>query len=404
MAWVNLVCTAGMLRAIVEDAVDNMRAVWQRTLLSLVGVAIGAAAVVALLNIGENTSDEAARQFKAMGTDLIIVQDSPSLGGKRKGPPLKSNDALELATHVRGVSLAAPLSTTPVKTGMTGRMLDAMAIGTTERLMSAARLELAHGRFISDRDGLNTVVVVGGNLAAQLAGNGGELALSEEIRVDNYRYTVVGILRSAPRNPLLPFDIDNALILPIKADRRLSSATGALSNILLRVAEGHDPVQTLTGVSSFLQRKGSNAQAQGALQLIESMRQQGQMFKWMLGGVACISLLVGGIGIMNVMLAGIAERRREIGLRMAIGADQWGIMTMIVAEAVTLSFAGGVAGTLLGMAASVLYAWITGWEPTLSALAGLLGFGMSLLTGLFFGIYPAFKASKLSPIEALRSD
>ncbi len=404
MAWVNLVCTAGMLRAIVEDAVDNMRAVWQRTLLSLVGVAIGAAAVVALLNIGENTSDEAARQFKAMGTDLIIVQDSPSLGGKRKGPPLKSNDALELATHVRGVSLAAPLSTTPVKTGMTGRMLDAMAIGTTERLMSAARLELAHGRFISDRDGLNTVVVVGGNLAAQLAGNGGELALSEEIRVDNYRYTVVGILRSAPRNPLLPFDIDNALILPIKADRRLSSATGALSNILLRVAEGHDPVQTLTGVSSFLQRKGSNAQAQGALQLIESMRQQGQMFKWMLGGVACISLLVGGIGIMNVMLAGIAERRREIGLRMAIGADQWGIMTMIVAEAVTLSFAGGVAGTLLGMAASVLYAWITGWEPTLSALAGLLWFGMSLLTGLFFGIYPAFKASKLSPIEALRSD
>ncbi len=399
----NLLRTAGSLRAVVEDAVDNMRAVRQRTFLSLVGVAVGAAAVVALLNIGENTSDEAARQFKSMGTDLIIVQDSPSLGGGRKSTALKGEDALELPRHVVGVSLAAPLSTTPVKTGMRGKTLDSMAIGATEHLMSAARLELAGGRFISNKDGWNTVVVVGGRLATQLAG-GGELPLGDEIRMDNYRYTVVGILRSAPRNPLLPFDIDNALILPIKADRRLNSATGSLSGILLRVSEGHDPVQTLAEVSSFLQWKGSNAQAQGALQLIEGMRQQGQMFKWMLGGVACISLLVGGIGIMNVMLAGIAERRREIGLRMAVGADQWGIMAMIVTEAIALSFVGGGVGTLLGMTASVLYAWITDWEPTLSALAALLGFSMSLLTGLFFGIYPAFKASKLSPIDALRSD
>ena len=127
----SLLHTAGSLRAVVEDAIDNMRAVRQRTLLSLVGVAIGAAAVVALLNIGENTSDEAARQFKSMGTDLIIVQDSPSMGGRRRGPPLRSEDALELASRVAGVSLAAPLSTTPVKTGSGGKMLDATAIGAT---------------------------------------------------------------------------------------------------------------------------------------------------------------------------------------------------------------------------------------------------------------------------------
>lgn len=403
MAWMTLLRTTGAWHVIVEDAIDNMRAVRQRTLLSLLAVVIGAAAVVALLNIGENTSDEAVRQFKSMGTDLIVVQDSPSFGGKRKGSPLRREDALELSTRVTGVSLAAPLSMTPVKTGSRGRVINSTAIGSTQELLAAAQLRIAHGRFISGMDGTNAVVVVGGNLATLLAGDG-QLSIGDEIRMDDYRYSVVGILHSAPRNPLLPFDIDNALIVPIKADRRLNATNGSLSNILLRVAEDHDPVQTLAKVTSFLNQKGNNAQAQGASQLIEGMRQQGQMFKWMLGGVACISLLVGGIGIMNVMLAGIAERRREIGLRMAIGADQASIMTMIVAESVVLSLIGGGIGTALGMIASVSYAGITGWEPTLSSLAIFLGFGMSLLTGLFFGIYPAFKASKLSPIEALRSD
>lgn len=395
---------ARMLQALLEDAVDNMRSMLQRTLLSLLGISIGAAAVVALLNIGENTSEEGAKQFMSMGTDLIVVQDGPSLGAWRKARSLYRDDAEELLRQIAGVSLAAPVSSTSVKTGTRGKITNAMAVGATQDLMDVVRLQLEQGRFISEQDGNSTVVVVGGNMALSLSSNGVGLALGDLIRMDNYLYTVVGILRSSPRNPLLPFDIDNALVIPIKADRRLVMSTGDLTNILIRVGEGHDSLQTLADVSNFFQKNGSTAQVQGALQLIASMRQQGQMFKWMLAGVACISLLVGGIGVMNAMLAGIAERKREIGLRLAVGADRLSILTMIVTESVLLSLVGGGLGTVLGVSISLGFAWFTGWDPTLSLSAGILGFGMSLATGLFFGIYPAFKASKLSPIEALRSD
>ena len=134
------------------------------------------------------------------------------------------------------------------------------------------------------------------------------------------------------------------------------------------------------------------------------MKKQGQLFTWMLVGVACISLLVGGIGVMNAMLAGIAERKKEIGLRLAIGADRMSIMTMIVWESTLLSVSGGVIGIVLGLIISILFAVLSGWDYSLSYLSILLGLGMSLATGLFFGIYPALKASEMSPIEALRSE
>ncbi len=399
-----LLRSPSLLQALLHEALDNMRSVRQRTLLSLLGIIIGSASVIALLNIGENTSDEAARQFKTMGTDLIIVQDGFGIGVERKANPIERQDASDLKQEISSVSLATPISSYSVKAGWSGRSLDGISIGATEDLLTVARLQLERGRFVSDLDGYNTVVVVGSATANALAGDGKRLNIGDKIRMDNYLYTVVGILQSTPRNPLLPFDIDNALIVPIKANRRMSTATGNISNILIRVEEGRDTIQVLADVSHYFRERGKSAQAQGALQLIEGMKKQGQLFTWMLVGVACISLLVGGIGVMNAMLAGIAERKKEIGLRLAIGADRMSIMTMIVWESTLLSVSGGVIGIVLGLIISILFAVLSGWDYSLSYLSILLGLGMSLATGLFFGIYPALKASEMSPIEALRSE
>ncbi|HEX7633725.1 MAG TPA: ABC transporter permease [Noviherbaspirillum sp.] len=383
---------------------DNMRSGRQRTFLSLLGIIIGTAAVIALLNIGENTSDEAARQFKTMGTDLIVVQNSIGIGLRHKVKPLERQDASDLKQKIPAVSIATPISSYSVKTGRAGKTLDGTSIGATEDLLTVARLQLERGRFVTDIDGYDTVVVVGNTVAKALAGDGKRLEIGDKIRMDNYLYTVIGVLQSVQRNPLLPFEIDNALIVPIKANRRMRMATGSISNILIRVAEGHDPIQTLADVSNHFWEKGKSAQVQGALQLIEGMKKQGQLFTWMLVGVACISLLVGGIGVMNAMLAGIAERKKEIGLRLAIGADRMSVMTMIVCESALLSVAGGMIGIVLGLIISILFAAFSGWEYSLSYLSILLGVCMSLATGLFFGIYPALKASEMSPIEALRSE
>lgn len=399
-----LLCSPGLMQALLHEAIDNMRSVRQRTLLSLLGIIIGSASVIALLNIGESTSDEAARQFKSMGTDLIVVQDSFGIGAQHKANPLERQDASDLKHKISAVSVAAPISSYSVKAGWSGKTVAGISIGATEDLLTVARLQLERGRFVTDIDGYDTIVVVGSALAKSLAGNGKRLEVGDKIRMDNYLYTVAGVLRDTPKNPLLPFDIDNALIVPIKANRRMNMATGNISNILVRVAEGHDPIQALAEVSNHFRIKGKSAQAQGALQLIEGMKKQGQLFTWMLVGVACISLLVGGIGVMNAMLAGIAERKKEIGLRLAIGADRTSIMMMIVCESTLLSLGGGMIGIVLGLTISILFAVLSGWEYSLSYLSILLGLGMSLATGLFFGIYPALKASELSPIEALRSE
>lgn len=409
MSWLNpfatqcLQISPNLVHALLHDAMENMRNARQRTLLALTGIGIGAAAVVSLLSIGENTSEEAAKQFRSMGSDLVVVQDSPIIGGQRKHRKMGQADAHSLIGKIPSISQTAPLSSTSARAGAGKNAADVMVIGATEEFLSVGGFQLEKGRFVTRMDGHNTVVVVGKQLSMNL-NRGTEIDLGDMVRIDKYLYTVVGILKQTPRNPLLPFDVNEALIIPIKADRRLAMSTGDLSNIVIRVGVGHDPTQVLDEITQYFQGLGAAVQIQGAQQLIEGMRQQGQLFKWLLGGIAFISLLVGGLGVMNVMLAGISERKNEIGLRLAIGANQTSIMTMITAESVWLTCVGGGVGTVLGILISVLFALLSGWEPVLSGFAILLGFGMSLASGLFFGIYPALKASALSPVEALRAD
>lgn len=392
-----------LLRALLLDALDNMRAVWQRTLLSLLGIVIGTASVIALLSIGDNTADESERQFKAMGTDLIVVQNDIGGGSVgQTGKPLGVEDVTAIAREVSGIAVASPVALYPAKTGHSRRLLDTTAVGTDGGLLSAARFQLAAGRFIADQDAYDTVIVVGNGIAQALATEGIALKVGERVRIDNYLYTVVGILKESARNPLLPFDVNHALIMHYKASRRMAFYTGAIANIIIRTRGGYDPIVAVHEISAHLSARGKSALAQGAQQLIEGMQQQNRLFTWMLMGVGGISLLVAGIGVMNVMLASIAERRKEIGLRMAIGADRSSIMMMIVCESTVLSLTGGAIGTLLGLAVALLFCAFSGWTCSIPLFSIPLGLGMSLTTGLFFGIYPALKASQLSPIEALR--
>jgi putative ABC transport system permease protein len=248
--------------------------------------------------------------------------------------------------------------------------------------------------------------LIGRGLADALGTQSVPIGVGEKIRIDDYLFTIVGILDNAVRNPLVPVDFNNAILIPVKSIRRALASEGGISGVLIKVPEGADPVGAASQVEDYLKTKvGHNGiQVQSAQQLIEGLRKQSQLFTFLLAGIGAISLVVGGIGIMNVMLAGIAERRREIGVRMAIGARRHDVLTMIMLEASLLSVIGGSFGILSGLIAAYLFAVISGWEFSLSILSLPTGLSMSLLVGLFFGVYPALKASQMSPIEALSAE
>lgn len=392
------------LSIVFDEAIDNLQGVRQRTFLSLVGIVVGAASVVALINIGENAASESSRQFRSMGTDILVVQNGMSMQGT--GRSINMNDIKEIPRLIGPASFATPFSTASVKVWHHGKSVDTNAVGVMPEVAELARLKLGRGRFISKLDADATFAVIGRGLADSIGTNDAPVRIGEKIRMDDYLYTIIGILEESARNPLVPVDFNESIIVSIKSIRRALTSNGEISGVLVKIPESADPVSAATQVTNYLRsRSGNNGiQVQSAKQLIEGLRKQSQLFTLLLAGIGVISLIVGGIGIMNVMLAGIAERKREIGVRMAIGARRRDVLTMIMLEASLLSVIGGSFGTLLGLIVAYLFAVISGWEFSLSVLSLPTGLGLSLLVGLFFGIYPALKASQMSPIEALSAD
>ena len=391
------------LSIILDEAIDNLRGVWQRTLLSLVGIIVGAASVVALINIGENAASESMRQFRSMGTDILVIQNGMM---PTTGRSISIADIHAIPSVIGSTSIATPFSTTSVKVWFHGKSVDTNAIGAMPELAELARLKIESGRFINEFDGDATFAVIGRGLADSLGTNNSPLRVGDKIRIDDYLFTIVGLLESSVRNPLVPLDFNISIVMPMKSIRRALAWNGGISGGLVKVPEDADPVGIAAQVSDYLRaRVGNNGiQVQSAEQLIEGLRKQNRLFTLLLAGIGAISLIVGGIGIMNVMLAGIAERRREIGVRMAIGARRHDVLTMIMFEASLLSVIGGCFGTLLGLIVAYLFSVSSGWQFSLSIFSLPTGLCMSLLVGLFFGIYPAIKASQMSPIEALRAE
>ncbi|WP_096704805.1 ABC transporter permease [Magnetospirillum sp. 15-1] len=387
-----------LLPLLALEALTNLTAVAQRSALALIGIVVGTAAVIAMLDVGHNAEVESVRQFQAMGTDLIIAQGG--MGGE-----LAPASVIEaLPRSLPAVKRAAPLSISGMRLGR-GQGVQTSLIGATEALAAIVRLRLGEGRFLSTFDHDETFAVIGAHVAVSPALGAAPLHPGDPIRIGRYLFTVVGVLVETAHNPLLPFDVNDAVILPIGSMRRVASDS-APSTVVAAAAEGHDPTLAAEALGERLRqiRRGRPVQTQSARQLIEGMQHQARIMAILLAAIGGISLLVGGIGVMNVMLMNVAERRREIGLRLALGARRVHIQAMFLMEAAMLSLTGGLCGTLLGMLAAYVYARLSDWDFTPSSLALPAGALISAGIGLFFGAYPASIASRLDPIESLRAE
>ncbi len=391
------------LSQLLHEAFISLRTLGKRSVLALLGIVIGSSSVVALINIGHNAAVDAAMIFKDMGTDTLVVQFPPK--GSANVPMRTRLDLLAVRQAVPGIAHIGALSLFSGPIVFHGRTANANFVGSTPDVQSAMRLAVREGRFLSAFDANQTYAVIGDQVAQALGAPGEPLKTGDRVRINDYLFLIIGILQNQPRAMLMPVQANESLFIPAEGMRRIF-ANPQINNLIIRARPGQDMERVARDAAAALQPQLTehNVDITVPQQMIDGMTRQSRTFAYLLLALGAISLVGGGVGVMNVMLMNVSERRREIGIRMALGARQRDIRNLFLLEAVTLTAVGALCGAVLGMTAAWFYAWLSGWVFSLAVAALPLGVGSTLLVGLFFGIYPAVSASRLQPVEALRDE
>ncbi len=382
-----------------------------RSSLSILGVVFGVAAVVAMSSVGEGARRESLEQIAGLGIDSVTARARPPAAGSSE-PGLVLRDAESAGHVVPGVVAVAPIREAALGVEGAGRETEVTVVGTTPAYSTAARLALASGRFLTDLDitDRKRVAVLGSSVARAVFPLGEPRG--ERVRVGGDWYQVVGVLesRSSARSrpgPIRTRDVNRCVFVPLPAlDRGKDPRPDGIDEIVLRV-EQPDQVTPAAEVLKSLLRRTTGGETFEVIVPREILRQRERtqrIFDVVTGAIAFIGLLVGGIGIMNIMLASVAERTREVGVRRALGARKNDIAAQFLVESSLLTAAGGVLGAVLGIAGAVVIHRFAGWPTAIAPVLLLLALGMAVLVGVGFGFYPAWHASRLEPMEALRRE
>ncbi|MFC5450746.1 ABC transporter permease [Paenibacillus aestuarii] len=385
-----------------QMAIATVRSNPLRTILTMLGVIIGVSSVITLVSIGQGTSKSIEKQYEGLGTNLLTV----NLLGNGRATQLNYDELMQLES-TPGISAIAPTMTrnsTNVKYEHTEETYN--VIGTNDRYLDLQKGKMASGRFLAeaDLDFRNHVAIIGSDVAKEFFGT--EDPLNEELNVNGYMYTIIGVLQSKGSNTS-GTSLDSAIIVPLPTMTR-DFKLGTIRTAYVEAASGNDVNRVQVILEAYLANKFKSTTGYNIFnssELISARQTASSTLTNQLVAVAAISLLVGGIGIMNIMLVTVSERTREIGIRKSIGAKRRNILLQFLVEATLISGMGGLIGLILGVALSLVWPYINpSQETSLSLNVGLYAFLFSALVGVIFGLYPANKASKLKPIDALRFD
>lgn len=385
---------------VVEDAIDSFRTMGKRSVLALLGIVIGSGSIVAVINVGHNTSQEAAKIFQGMGVDTLFAK----LNDEQR---FKDSFLRMDAANIRGLDLqhlmVAPVSEVSGKAGFNRLYIDVRIVGTEPALIEVLKLSISRGRFLHEFDRDDNVVVLGHTVATSLSSNGLGIQVGEWLKINNYLFKVIGVLQPAMESMLSPVLTNHSLFMPLQGLARVDSGA-AITDVIMRVGPAQKIELVVPQVMERLSAafKTRTVEIVVAQQMIDAMTRQDQTFHYLLIALGIITLVGGGVAVMNVMYMNVSERRIEIGLRMAIGARRQDIRNLFLVEALALSTLGAVLGAGVGIALAWLYAVISGWAFELAMLSIPLGVSSTLLVGVFFGLKPAIAASRLTPVEALR--
>jgi len=403
--------TAGLLRVAFQSLVRNAF----RSLLTMLGIIIGVGAVITSMAIGSGAQAAVQAQLARLGSNLIVVVPGSSItGGVQLGAgarqSLKLGDATAISADVPGVAYVAPISSTNSQAVAGGNNWATSIVGTTPSWLSVQNWTVGQGRFFSDDDVKSgaKVAVLGATVQSNLFPSGGGVGSS--VIIKSVPFTVIGVLAAKGQSGF-GRDQDDQIIVPISAMQLRLNGQSWLGTIFVS-AQSPDAVASVVSSTEALLRLRHALTARApddfSVRNIADVQQAASatadVQSKLLAGIAAVSLIVGGIGIMNIMLVSVTERTREIGIRMAVGARQRDILMQFLVEAVALSCAGGIIGVVIGIGAALGTSAGAGWPIIIEPSSIVISFIFAALVGIAFGFYPAQRASQLNPIEALRHE
>jgi putative ABC transport system permease protein len=402
----------------IRIALRSLRVNKLRSALTMLGIIIGVGAVIAMVAVGAGAQARVAEQIQSLGSNLIIVlSGSVTSGGLRMGigsqQRITEDDAAAVAREVAAVQVAAP-SVRGTAQVVFGNLNWSTAVqGVTADYLEARDWSIVSGRAIGpeDVDGAGKIALLGQTTALNLFGDTD--SLGQIIRIKKVPFTVVGLLDRKGQNSWGQ-DQDDVIIIPLSTAKnkvlgKSNTNPRAVGAISIKIRAGEDMAEAEGQIRELLRQRHRLQDYQdddfwlrNLSEVLQTQEASSKVMTYLLAAIASVSLLVGGIGIMNIMLVSVTERTREIGLRMAVGARGRDILGQFLIEAVTLSLIGGVIGIVAGVAGAEALSYFAEWQTLVAPQSIGLAFGFAAAVGVFFGFYPARKAARLDPIEALR--
>ena len=387
-----------------------------RSALTMLGIIIGVGAVIAMVAVGTGASRKIAEQMASMGSNLLIVlPGATTAGGVRMGAGTQStltmSDAEAIQRECPAVSDVAPTLNGTAQIVFGHLNWSTGVIGTTPSYLVVRDWDLSAGRSFTTQDvkSATKVCLLGQTVVDNLFGD--QNPVNQTIRIMNVPFTVVGLLGPKGQDAR-GHDQDDMVLVPVTTAQKKLFGTqfpGMVRIITVKAKSADDLSDAERQITELLKQRhrigpkqDNDFTVRNLTQMMEAREQSSKVMTLLLAAIASVSLLVGGIGIMNIMLVSVTERTREIGIRMAIGAKTWDIRLQFLIEALTLSLIGGVIGIIAGVSTAMILSSVSGWPTIVSAASIFLAVGFSGFIGIFFGFYPAYKASLLNPIDALR--
>jgi len=383
-----------------------------RSGLTTLGIVIGVAAVIALVTLGEGATARVTSDISKMGVNMLTIVP----GGQRRGPtqldaaPLSLDDVRAIEREIRSVAAAAPTASRGVLAVYANKSWNTVATGTTNAYFSVRAVKLAAGRMFSDVElsGGLPVCAIGATVQRELFGHQDPLGAS--VRLGRLSCLIIGVLESKGQSTF-GNDQDDYILLPLSAFQRRIAGSSDVSAIAVSAASDAETTKTKAQLTALMRerRRISEGQADDfavhdTREIVQTLQSVTGVLTALLGAVAAVSLLVGGIGIMNIMLVSVTERTREIGIRLAIGARGREVLLQFLVESVVLCVFGGLLGMVLGLAGSYVAGQFLRLPFVFLPQVVVISVAFSFVVGVAFGLFPALKASRMNPIEALRHE